>query len=1192
MATSLLTKATCAAMIGLVFTLVANAGNPLEIKSNRLSLKFASDGKPKSFKIGDHEYLNEQNPGAGFELEGFNFHSCSPVSFPLTNLAFDGKQLTASIGDYVRVAFEVTATDRYLAFKLSRVEGVPKSNLLWLKFTMNVQGNVKTLPLGYMTKTGAKGCEISWPWLWGRSANTPLGGFAIYEPAVGTSEDAMVQYIWAAEGLARPRGSGPWNLETAKKYFAEEQKQFADPSHLRMSAALPGVTGTPVVIGSNKLGLKFGTDGKPASFIADGKELLNPQDPGNGFVLNGFDFNECKPVSFPLKNLKFDGKQLTASIGESVRVCFDVKATDRYLTFKINRVEGVPQKNLTWLQFKMNVPGNVKVLALDYMTSASANGCIINWKWLWNRQENSILGGFAIYVPASDEDEDETLLQLWANEGLPHSKVKGEWNLATARKWLADWQTQFADQSQMLITAKSNEELYSLADYATTMDIKRIYMHTDTWSGEYWPIKFSFLHLNPQTFPKGEEDFQKFAKYAREKGIGLTIHTVSCSIANEDPDYVVGKLDPRLAKWIEGTLAQPAAVADKTLYFKPAPGQEMPLSIDRPVTGPAHVDPWNNIKTVRLGNELIRVGKFVDTDKEVWQLQDCTRGAFKTEASDHPATAAMAGLIRPYDQVFTADNDSALVEELGQRIAEFNNRNNIIHCEQDAGEVHTVNHQWGYAKFAQAVYTHLDHPVTSNNSGGTPMPSQFEYKFHSSKTAIAARNQPAVPLTIARNGRPATGPYEMFSLVGKRVASGVTSVGIYKPEPMFGVSNKILSSHGLSSYAAGTVLAWKKVAPFLNQEQRKTILAASNQVIFRAEKNQTGYQVIPLRMLARPGIDIGWEPGSEFGPVVPRQYVKTGETLEVENPYPEQEPEFVIRVMNGFNGQAKVASKASNSTSKDKEIVDAYNIGAGLKKVEQPDAGFNGKQTAVLQPKAEKIRNTGDHQFSDDGDSLRIQFENKRNETITHEENLPVFDCSSDMSEARGIGLTVTGDGSGAVLVLQAFFRGERDYVVPLDFKGTRDIIIPCGEAAWADARWGWFMRTKGAEYGKLSRMAIGLGKVPPKTSVDIKVSNIRVLPEIPTELNHPIIKLGSGTLQIEGKVSSETYLWFQGGDKVGVYDLNWKKIADLPVKKQNFTATQGPLKISVECPGADPLPWLECQFFVKDTPMAITANP
>jgi len=953
----------------------------------------------------------------------------------------------------------------------------------------------------------------------------------------------------------------------------------------------------PVEVGAGKVVLKFASDGRPKSLKAGGKELLNEQDPGPGFELKGFDFLGGKPVVFPFKDLRFDGRQLVASIKDTIRVSFDVKATDRYITFKISRVEGVPKSNLLWLQFKMNVDYKAKTLPLDYMTKANAWGCEVSWPWLWARSENTPLGGFALYVPADDADADETLLHVWANEGLPHPKVKGEWTVETARAWLADWQRDFADQSQMLITATNNAELYQLADFAAKLDIKRIYMHTDTWRGEYWPVKHSFLHLNPTTFPKGEEDFQKFAKYARDKGIGLTIHTVSCAIANEDPDYVAGKIDQRLAKWIDGTLAQPVSATDKTIAFRPAPGAELPTSIDRPVTGPSNVDPWNNIRTMRLGDEFIGVGEFADTDKDVWLLKACRRGLFKTAAASHPANTGVTGLIRPYDQCFTADNDSTLVAELGRRIAEFSNRNNIIHCEQDAGEIHTVNHQWGYAKFTEGVYTNLDHPVTSNNSGGSHMPCQFEYRFNSSKNAIAARNQPQVPLTLARNGRLATGPYEMFSAVAKPIASGVRSIGLYKPEPMFGVSTEILLNHGLSSYAAATVLAWKKVAPLLTEQQRETILGSGDEVIYRAEKKGAGYEITPLRMLYRPGIDIGWKTGSEFGPVVPRQYFKTGESLAVENPYAGQEPEFVIRVMAGFDGRAnaKAGDKAKPSArnSQDKAIVEAYNIGAGLKPSDAPveSAGSLSKQNTNLQPKADKIRNVGDHHFADEGEALKIRFENKRNEEVKNEESLPFFDCASNMEKARGVGLTVTGDGSGAVLVLQAQCSGARDYIVPLDFKGPREIVIPCGEVSWSDARWGWRFATKGSHYGTLRKMSVGLGKVPPKTTVDIKVSNIRVLPEIPTALVNPVVLVGTGSMQISGSIPSDSYVWYTGGDRIGIYDLNWKRLAELSVRKQNFNAPAGALQIRVESQGSNPEPWLECQFFVKGITMAVQAN-
>ena len=1205
-------------MLSATFASASIAEGPVEITSGKMTLKFASDGKPKSFKVGDKELLNEQNPGVGFELQGFAYNFGNPKAFTITELKIEGKELVASFGPHARISLEIKKSDRYMAFKVSRVEGIPMKNRLWLRFNMNVAHTIKVLPLDSATLTSAAGCDIRWPWLWMRSENVPLGSFALYDSAVEKDSAALFLQVCQSENIVKPAHlKGEWNLDSARSYYLESQAQWTDPNLAELKAVTaPGNTPAADIVSKN-LQLKFSKLGKPASFIINGSEAIHPKDPGAGFELCGFDFAEGKPVTFPLTHLLYDGKHLTASNGRKAKIIFEVSATDRYVAFKMKSLEGISKESLLWLQFKMNTSVKTKAYALDYMCGVGkqGNSITINWYWLWNNSANNPLGGFALYSPTCEEDEDETLLHLWANEGLPHPKVKGDWNLDTARKWLLDWQTQFADVSKMNITAKANEDLYKLADYASQLEVKRIYMHTDTWRGEYWPNKFSFLHLNPKIFPKGEVDFQKFAHYAKEKGIGLTIHDVSCSIGHRDPDYVAGKIDPRLAKWIQGELAQAVSVEDKTIYFKPNPGEEMLINISGHVTGPSHTSPQNNLNVICLGNELIHVGQFTDTDKETWILKNCRRGFAESTPVHHLAKAQLTGLIRPYGQVFTADNDTTLVEELGRRMAEFYNRNNIIHCVQDSAESHTVNHPWGYAKFAQAVYTNLDHPTTSNNSGGTPMPCHIEYKFNSSKRAMRtladsegdsknSSDQPAgltmterngltVPLTIARNGRSATTPYEIFSLLGKPVANGLRSIGLYKPEPMFGITLEILQQHGLTDYAAEVVRTWKTAGPLLNESQRKSILSESNQVIFRASQDNSRVSITPLRLLYRQGIDVDWKDGSEFGPIVPRQYIKTGEQLEVENPYAEQEPEFIIRVMNALDTSLEAELKPRTQVvaqSKEGSFIDSYNIGAGIEAVEvTPPTTAKPKSFKInIQPLADKIKPSGDHSFTQDGNAVRIQYKNKRNEMVTHTDKLPSWNCSSDMTQARGIGLTVNGDGSGAVLLIQPNSRGRRDYIVPLDFKGERQIIIPCGEVSWADARWGWQMNTKGSQYGELKKVSMAIGKVPPKTSVDIKVSHLRVLPEIPTELVNPIINVGLGFMQITGKIASDSILWFQGGDTVGVYDLNWKKIAEFPVKKKNFIAPKGALKLLMECKDANLAPWLEWQFFVKDSPICV----
>ena len=68
----------------------------------------------------------------------------------------------------------------------------------------------------------------------------------------------------------------------------------------------------------------------------------------------------------------------------------------------------------------------------------------------------------------------------------------------------------------------------------------------------------------------------------------------------------------------------------------------------------------------------------------------------------------------------------------------------------------------------------------------------------------------------------------------------------------------------------------------------------------------------------------------------------------------------------------------------------------------------------------------------------------------------------------------------------------------------------------------------------------------------------------------------------VEGPVPSGHYLWYRGNDSVGLYDLNWNKVRDLAVRKQNFIFPAGLLSLQLTQGKGKPRPWLEMQFFTK----------
>ncbi|MCB1134310.1 MAG: hypothetical protein KDN05_24550, partial [Verrucomicrobiae bacterium] len=209
--------------------------------------------------------------------------------------------------------------------------------------------------------------------------------------------------------------------------------------------ASPPLTAAPVTIGNpNTLSLEFAADARPKSFQAAGREHLNTSDPGAGFTLHGSDSSRPGAVEFPFRTMSFDGRQMVISLTPNSRITFDVKSTDRYLAFRISRVEGIPKQNLLWLRLHMNLGDAVKCLPLDFMTKVHGGAREVHFPWLWKRRDELPMGGFVLYAPTSPEDEDETLLHIWTGENLPHPKVAGEWNVETARKWLADWQKMFA----------------------------------------------------------------------------------------------------------------------------------------------------------------------------------------------------------------------------------------------------------------------------------------------------------------------------------------------------------------------------------------------------------------------------------------------------------------------------------------------------------------------------------------------------------------------------------------------------------------------------------------------------------------------------------------------------------------------------------------------------------------------------
>ncbi len=239
-----------------------------------------------------------------------------------------------------------------------------------------------------------------------------------------------------------------------------------------------------------------------------------------------------------------------------------------------------------------------------------------------------------------------------------------------------------------------------------------------------------------------------------------------------------------------------------------------------------------------------------------------------------------------------------------------------------------------------------------------------------------------------------------------------------------------------------------------------------------------------------------------------------------------------------------------------------------------------------------KIRQRGKTHFARDKGGVRITCNNDTGRQLWHVsgrgDTLPWYPVKTHIGKAGGLGVVVTADGSGAVLVVRTQGQGTRDYLVHLDFKGKRYVEIPTPQASWADYRWPFVNSYKRWRGNRITGIGLGIDKIPPRTRASVLIEDLRFLPERESALVNPAIKVGDGEIRIRGTVPSDRYLWYRGGDRVGVYDLNWNKLEELPVALDNAEAPSGFADITFVNRNRKSDPWLEVQFFVQDKSMPV----
>ncbi|MCH2026807.1 MAG: hypothetical protein MK172_13805, partial [Verrucomicrobiales bacterium] len=711
-------------------------------------------------------------------------------------------------------------------------------------------------------------------------------------------------------------------------------------------------------------------------------------------------------------------------------------------------------------------------------------------------------------------------------------------------------------------------------------------------------------------FPKGKEDLIAFSNYLQESNMKLTLRTTSYAIGQEHPVYAAeGNIDPRLASWWEGTLAE--SINATATEITVAEGKETPTNYD-PNRGQENLF---NRRCMQIGNELIIFETYSDNGDGTWTLKGCKRGHGRTIPKTHDAGVQARGLYRIYGTAFAPDPDSTLLTEIAKRFADFHNEISSGNVNFDALEVHEMKTYYGDTKFAGEVYRHIDHPVFADTSGAYLTWGYYEPLFESVRSLGKKTDVPApegIPyahdfkIGLHKSHRSASSPYAYVWSIPSNATAG-REIDVTAQVGFHDVTMEMVQNHGLIDHYINVFKQWDLHGPNLPAHIKKRIYASwiprkrysLIDEVFRFEGEGKNLSVVPFRVMKREGIDSSWTYFQEHGTLYPYQYIRPGETLTLNNPYAAQIPEFIIRVMPDFRRDSvSMHSTAKVETAEEKTFYDMLDKFQGASGVVLEDntsiSKFGDEVNYPIMPDPSKIKNAEYASFNTEGNAVRIIAENPSDEPFelvkVRGDLLPFYEVQTDITNAGGLGVLVTGDGSGAILVIRISGQGTRDYLVHLNFTGKRYIEIPSPQVSWADARWTFKSDFKRWRSNHISRVSLGIDRVPAGKRSSILIEDLRFLPETKSSLVYPTINVGSGSISIQGTVPSDRYLWYQGGDSVGVYDLNWNKLESLPVhlNRALFPSSEASVSVKNNNPNGDP--WLEVQFYVKDTPLPVGA--
>ena len=290
-------------------------------------------------------------------------------------------------------------------------------------------------------------------------------------------------------------------------------------------------------------------------------------------------------------------------------------------------------------------------------------------------EDQGIIGSKIALFGCPIESILPTISEIELKEGLPHPTIDGQWG-----------KTSPTASASYIIMGFDPENIERALDVVEKAGLRYLY-HPDPFT------TWGHFDLKSEQFPNGLADLKACVETAKSREIMLGLHTLSNFITTNDK-YVSPIPDNRLA--VVGHSSISEAIDEK----------QTNITIDSPQYFNQFEN--NNLKTVRIGNELIRYGSV--STQSPWELLDCQRGAFATTIASHSKGETISLLADHGYKVFLSNPELSI--EISKNIADIYNKTGLRQISFDGLE---GNRSTGMGNYGEILFTNTWFEQLSND---------------------------------------------------------------------------------------------------------------------------------------------------------------------------------------------------------------------------------------------------------------------------------------------------------------------------------------------------------------------------------------------------------------------------------------------------------------------------------------------